>query len=183
MKHEDLFNKELDCLIFILQEIKEATRKQHFGCLQQLTDRYIDLRKAIFPDNGDLEITGAAIPIEINDVILDRIKLTNEDLKVSEQRVFTDKELLDGWAFRSYEKEGQEYCARRYKEIKESGAEIKLNKRPCYGRCEYTGELLNDAAKALSRSDIAIWADQGNLCFGGHLIRSGDKFSGSYNTD
>lgn len=102
---------------------------------------------------------------------------------MTEEKIFTDQELLGGWAFKAYEKEGQQYCAKRYKEIKESGAEIKLTKKPAYGRCEFTGELLNDAAKALSRGDIAIYADHGNLCFGGSLSRSGDTFKGTYNTD
>lgn len=106
--------------------------------------------------------------------------------KVSEnqERVFTEKEILGGYAFREYEQELRAYVSKRYKEIIFSGAQIKIISRsPSYGMGKFTGELLNDAAKALSNADIAIYADHGNLCFGGSLSRSGDHFTGTYNTD
>ena len=55
-----------------------------------------------------------------------------------------------------------------------------MKKRPDYGRTHFSGELLTDAAKALTSADLAIYADGGNLCFGGHCTKSGNHFSGCY---
>lgn len=96
---------------------------------------------------------------------------------------FTDTEILGGFAFKPYEKELSAYNSKRYKEISESGAEIEIRKTPAYGHTKFHGKLLNDEAKKLSRADIAIFADRGNLCFGGSCSISGDTFTGSYNTD
>jgi hypothetical protein len=96
---------------------------------------------------------------------------------------FTETEILGGYAFKSYEKELQAYNSKRFKEISESGAQIELKKTPAYGHTKFHGKLLNDEAKKLTRADIAIYADHGNLCFGGSCSISGDSFTGSYNTD
>jgi hypothetical protein len=98
-------------------------------------------------------------------------------------RVFTDKEILGGYAFREYEKELSEYNVKRAKEIQDSGAKIELRKTPAYGHTKFTGKLLNEEARKLTPADIAIYADHGNLCFGGSCSIHGDMFSGSYNTD
>lgn len=112
---------------------------------------------------------------------IDRIKAAPTETK--EERAFTDSEILGGYAFKSYEKELSAYNFKRYNEIVESGAQIELKKTPAYGRGMFTGKLLNDAAKSLTTADIAIYADHGNLCFGGSCKRSGDSFSGCYFTD
>lgn len=96
---------------------------------------------------------------------------------------FTETEIFGGYAFKAYEKEMQAYNSKRFKEISESGAQIELKKTPAYGHTKFHGKLLNDEAKKLSPSDIAIYADHGSLCFGGSCKISGDTFSGSYHTD
>lgn len=98
-------------------------------------------------------------------------------------RVFTQKEILGGYAFRPYEKELSAYNVKRAKEIEASGAQIELRKTPAYGHTKFHGKLMNDEAKKLTPADIAIYADGGNLCFGGACSISGDSFHGSYNTD
>ena len=96
---------------------------------------------------------------------------------------FTEKQILGGYAFKEYEKELQAHNRKRYKEIAQIADEIELTKRPAYGKGVFSGRLLTDRAKALKPSDLAIFADHGNLCFGGSCQKSGDRFSGCYYTD
>ena len=52
-----------------------------------------------------------------------------------------------------------------------------------YARTTFSGELLSEEARALTAGEILLLMDHGNLCFGGSCSKSGNKFSGSYNTD
>lgn len=54
---------------------------------------------------------------------------------------------------------------------------------PQYAHTTFSGELLSEEAQALTADEILLLMDHGNLCFGGRCSKSGNKFSGSYNTD
>lgn len=58
-----------------------------------------------------------------------------------------------------------------------------FSKIPKYARTSFKGELLSVEAKALTDAQILLLMDSGNLCFGGTIHRTGDKFHGSYYTD
>lgn len=91
---------------------------------------------------------------------------------------------IQGWAFKKDELELRDKNTKRFKEIEHLYANLGLNKKPCYGRCEFTGQLEGDEAMALSEFDIALLADRGNLCFGGSCSKGyNGSFSGTYNTD
>lgn len=98
-------------------------------------------------------------------------------------RKLTDKEIFEGFAFKADEAERQSYIRKRHKEIAHLAETMKIKKYPKYGRCQFTGSLACNEAKQLSAGDLLIIADHGNVCFGGQVIKRGDSFSGSYNTD
>lgn len=90
---------------------------------------------------------------------------------------------IEGHAFKANEKELASARVARYKEISGIRSGMDMQKTSCYGKTEFRGTLKTDAAKALSEEDIALIADDGNLCFGGYCSKSGDKFSGAYFVD
>ena len=71
----------------------------------------------------------------------------------------------------------------RFKELKPLAGTIDMTRTPAYGKGEFHGTLKTAEEKALTEFDIALIADRGNLCFGGHCTIRGDKFSGAYWTD
>lgn len=90
---------------------------------------------------------------------------------------------IKGWAFKENELELRDKNSARYKEIQHLVGNLNLKKSPQYGHTIFTGQLEGEA-KSLSAFDVALIADNGNLCFGGECgIRSDGRFSGSYNTD
>lgn len=99
------------------------------------------------------------------------------------EQSFTEKQILGGYAFKSYERELMEYNRRRNKELQQMADEIEISIAVGYKRNSFSGRLLTDRARELSPSDIAIFADRGNLCFGGSCNKSGDRFTGCYFTD
>jgi hypothetical protein len=61
--------------------------------------------------------------------------------------------------------------------------DITLFKFPRYGKNDFKGTLNTEETQKLSELDIAIIADQGNLCFGGSCTKVGNTFTGCYYTD
>ncbi|GJQ61120.1 MAG: hypothetical protein SCALA702_01730 [Melioribacteraceae bacterium] len=90
---------------------------------------------------------------------------------------------IKGYAFEPNEKELMEEYAKRYKEIKHLRKELNIEKYPKYGHTEFKGQLLTPVTKDLSELDLALLADDGNLCFGGECTKGQSTFSGSYNTE
>jgi hypothetical protein len=89
---------------------------------------------------------------------------------------------IDGHAFK---KNADEIMARRrarHAEIKNTPG-VELEKFSSYGRTQFTGTLTTPEAQALSEEDLALIADNGNLCFGGSCQKRGATFSGEYYTD
>lgn len=89
---------------------------------------------------------------------------------------------IDGHAFKKNADETMARRRARYAEIKNTPG-VELEKFPSYGRTKFTGTLTTPEAQALSEEDLALIADNGNLCFGGVCTKSGDTFSGAYYTD
>lgn len=90
---------------------------------------------------------------------------------------------IEGYAFKANEEEIREKYSKRYDEIKHHAKTIEMKKTPAYGQGKFTGVLKTEEEKALSALDLALIADRGNLCFGGHCTINGDRFSGAYWTD
>lgn len=90
-----------------------------------------------------------------------------------------------GWAFKPNEKELSQEIRERYAIVTEKlKGKIDLNKSPAYGHTRFTAVVDADIADDLDPMDVLIYADHGNLCFGGSCSKSSDgRFSGSYNTD
>ena len=89
---------------------------------------------------------------------------------------------IKGWAFKPNEKEMQQQYSDRYKKIANTPG-VNYSKTPCYGHNKFSGTLETEEAMALTELDLALIADHGNLCFGGSCSKSGNSFSGTYNTD
>lgn len=87
---------------------------------------------------------------------------------------------IEGYAFKSDEAERMEKIQKRYREIAHLRKKMTLNKVPRYGRTEFYGTLDTDETRQLSETDIAIIADDGNLCFGGTCTKTGNSFRGEY---
>lgn len=90
---------------------------------------------------------------------------------------------ISGWAYSATEKDTSKEYSERYKQIAHLADELKIEKKPQYGHTKFSGVLESPEAHALSDLDLALIADQGNLCFGGRCSRDGNTFRGSYNTD
>lgn len=91
--------------------------------------------------------------------------------------------IISGWAYTTNESEIREKYSERYQEIAHLAESLKIKKDSQYARVKFSGVLESPEAQALSELDLALIADQGNLCFGGQCERNGDTFTGSYNTD
>jgi hypothetical protein len=89
---------------------------------------------------------------------------------------------IEGWAFKENKTEISKANYERYKEIEHLRGELQLSKQPAYGKGNFSG-VLNESTRHLTEKDLALIADDGNLCFGGTCTISGDRFSGSYYTD
>ena len=89
---------------------------------------------------------------------------------------------IEGWAFKEDEDERRKAKDARYAEIKDTPG-VKFSVTPAYKEGLFSGTLETDEARALSEADLALIADRGNLCFGGHCTKRGDGFSGAYYTD
>ena len=90
---------------------------------------------------------------------------------------------ISGYAFKANETEIMSNYRKRFREIEHLYGSINIVKTPAYGKGEFSGVLKTDEEKNLSELDLALLADNGNLCFGGYCTISGDKFSGAYYTD
>lgn len=73
----------------------------------------------------------------------------------------------------------------RYDEIKHLKKEFKWTKSPAYAVCHYTAVTEHPEAMKLTAHDVALLADDGNLCFGGRgFSNNGNgKYSGTIHTD
>lgn len=60
---------------------------------------------------------------------------------------------------------------------------IEIDKISQYAKTRFKGTLETKEAKALTEYELAVYADSGNLCFGGFCKKSGNRFSGAYYTD
>lgn len=89
------------------------------------------------------------------------------------------------WAFTKDEFKKRDENHSEYEKIKHlrSKEHMEVTGKSCYAHNKFSGKLLSDEAKALSNAQILLLMDSGNLCFGGEISRSGDNFSGRYNTD
>ena len=90
---------------------------------------------------------------------------------------------IDGYAFKENEQALMAENRARYSEIEHHLKAIDMKRNPAYGKGEFRGTLKTDEEKRLSEKDLALLADRGNLCFGGHCTISGDRFSGACWTD
>lgn len=90
---------------------------------------------------------------------------------------------IDGWAFKENEAELREQAKLRFEQIKHFSASLNIRKSPQYGQVEFFGDLPTDETRQLSEKDLALIADDGNLCFGGRCVKSGNRFRGAYYTD
>jgi hypothetical protein len=90
---------------------------------------------------------------------------------------------IRGYAFDPQEEEKRAMIQKRYNEIKHLAKDITLSKFPRYGKNDFKGMLNTEETQKLSELDIAIIADQGNLCFGGSCTKIGNTFTGCYYTD
>lgn len=90
---------------------------------------------------------------------------------------------IKGYAFKENESEIRGKYRERYEEIKHHMGTLEMKITPAYGKGEFSGVLKTDAEKALTPLDIALIADGGSLCFGGHCVIRGDRFNGAYWTD
>lgn len=70
---------------------------------------------------------------------------------------------IDGWAFKPNGDAISDERRKRYKELDHNDFKI-LDSKVGYARNTYTIEVSNDM---LSPTDILIYADSGNTCFGG----------------
>lgn len=91
--------------------------------------------------------------------------------------------IIQGYAFKADEKEAREKNRQRLKEISHLEESLQIKKDPQYGHVRFSGVLATDEAKQLSEHDLALIADDGNLCFGGECTKFGDRFTGKYYTD
>lgn len=89
-----------------------------------------------------------------------------------------------GWAFNRDEKERRQIIADRHK-IAEPilRGKIEMDKSPGYNHTRFTATVDESVLDQIDEMDVLIYADNGNLCFGGSCSRQGNTFSGSYNTD
>ena len=76
----------------------------------------------------------------------------------------------------------------RYKAISHLASKFDWTLRSSYAKFEYTATTTDPEARSLSAADVALLADNGNLCFGGRGFtkhEAGDKtiFSGIVHTD
>jgi len=92
---------------------------------------------------------------------------------------------IAGYAYTKGEEKKHQENIDRYGEIKHLVSRIHLQKVSMYAKTQFKGELLDEECQALSEKDIALIADYGNLCFGGHCTKSDDgkSFWGAYYTD
>ena len=88
-----------------------------------------------------------------------------------------------GWAFTENESEQQQAVRARYKElaaeVKEKGIKVITSSSPTYAARNVKGNLV----EGWSPKDYLIYADNGNLCFGGHIDITSNGWSGQYYTD
>jgi lipopolysaccharide assembly outer membrane protein LptD (OstA) len=89
---------------------------------------------------------------------------------------------IEGYAFDKNYAETRAKYLNRLREIEKTPG-VEYRKNPQYGMVKFSGRLTTPEAKALSELDLAIIADDGNLCFGGECTRVNDSFSGCYYTD
>lgn len=76
----------------------------------------------------------------------------------------------------------------RYNAIKHLRSKFEWTRRSSYAKFEFTATTTDPEARSLSAEDVALLADDGNLCFGGRGFtkrEAGDKtiFSGIVHTD
>lgn len=90
---------------------------------------------------------------------------------------------IQGYAFTPNEVAVIRQYQQRYAEISHLAESLRIKKRSDYGRTSFEGELTTPEAKQLTELDLALIADNGNLCFGGSCKIQGDRFVGSYCTD
>jgi hypothetical protein len=89
---------------------------------------------------------------------------------------------ITGWAFKSDEKQLAEENSERYDEIVALRPHLNLTKDSGYNTVRFKG-VINDETAHLSEKDLALIADDGNLCFGGYCVKSDTSFHGEYYTD
>ena len=88
---------------------------------------------------------------------------------------------IAGWAFTKEEKEESERRRTRYAEIKHLREALHLQVNPCYGMTKYSGTIPKD--QTITDLDLALICDGGNTCFGGSVLRGGEKFYCTIFTD
>lgn len=89
------------------------------------------------------------------------------------------------WAYTADEKAKAESNAQYFEQLKHLRGEehMSFSTFPQYAHTTFSGELLSEEAQALTSEEILLLMDWGNLCFGGSCSKSGNKFSGRFNTD
>lgn len=89
------------------------------------------------------------------------------------------------WAYTENESQKCQENRSEYEKIKHlrTKEHMEYTGQSCYAHNKFRGKLISDEAKQLTNDQILLIMDSGNLCFGGEISRSGDNFSGRYNTD
>ena len=95
------------------------------------------------------------------------------------------KPVYRSWAFTADADAKSKSNAEYFEELSHlrSKEHMSFTTSPQYAHTTFSGELLSEEAQALTADEILLLMDHGSLCFGGRCSKSGNKFSGSYNTD
>lgn len=97
----------------------------------------------------------------------------------------TNKAVIAGWAMTSDHKERQQHNADELRRFNDLGVTIEdFVRSPQYGRTSFSGRVMTHRSEVTARQ-LALFADHGNLCFGGTCQYNQDTghFSGSYYID
>jgi hypothetical protein len=87
---------------------------------------------------------------------------------------------FDGYAMKPNEQQLKEEIFNKYASADYTDV-ISLKKSYDYNCVKFEGSIR--AGSKLNEEELLLYANHGNLCFGGSCVRIGDKFYGSYSLD
>jgi hypothetical protein len=91
---------------------------------------------------------------------------------------------FSGWAMKENEDGLKAQVKTWYAKAYQYKQYIKIQKIPHYGHTGFVAIVAPECPVTLEPEEILAYADDGNLCFGGHCIATAhNKFGGSYNVD
>ena len=97
----------------------------------------------------------------------------------------THPDHIEGWAFDPNRDELRDAVKARFEELKTQYPgiveKIRTGQNPQRGRTKYSGTIPEGVE--LSKRDIAIICDEGNICFGGFVTIRGRRFDCEIYTD